>query len=290
VLVVQCESFFDPRRLHAAIPADIVPAFERCRSSGIQSGRLTVPGWGANTMRAEFAVMTGLPEEAIGFDRFNPYFAFARAPLKSLARRMRSEGYRTICLHPFDRTFYRRDEVMPNMGFDVFLGEEAFVGAARNGYYIADTEVARVAADILREEREPIFLFAITMDNHGPWLPVAPNAAALKAIAGLPSTQEDGALAQFLAGVGRSDAMLGILIDALSSRRGLCTFYGDHLPSLPTAFAACDFHEISTDYAIWHPEARNPIRRDLAAHELSEAIFQACRAATLSSSAATSSK
>jgi len=278
VMVVQCESFFDPRRLHAGIPSDIVPAFDNCCRSGIRWGNLTVPGWGANTMRAEFAVMTGLPEEAIGLDRFNPYFAFARAPLASLARRMRADGHRTICLHPFDRTFYRRDEVMPHLGFDVFLGEEAFSGATRVGHYIADTEVARVAVDILREERSPIFLFAITMDNHGPWLPITPDAPKHERFAGVPSTSEDGELAQFLSGVRRSDAMLGHLTEALSERAGMCAFYGDHLPSLPATFAACGFDEISTDYAIWHPDAATPVRRDLAAHELSDAIFEAYRA------------
>jgi phosphoglycerol transferase MdoB-like AlkP superfamily enzyme len=203
---------------------------------------------------------------------------------------MRMEGYRTICLHPFDRTFYRRDHVMPYLGFDVFLGEEAFPGALRNGLYVADTEVARVATEILREERSPVFLFAITMDNHGPWLPIPRDDPGLAATAGLPCTQEEGSLAQFLAGVRRSDAMLDVLSKEMSRRDGLCTFYGDHLPSLPATFAACDFHETSTDYAIWRAGSRIPMRRDLAAHDLSEAIFQAFCETTLSSSAMTWSK
>jgi hypothetical protein len=271
VMVVQCESFFDPRRLHPAIPADIVPEFSAACGSSAHWGRLTVPGWGANTMRAEFAVMTGLSEGDVGFDRFNPYFAFARAPLFSLARRMKAEGYRTICLHPFDRTFYRRDHVMPYLGFDAFLGEEAFAGAERSGHYVSDPEVARVALDIVREERRPVFLFAITMDNHGPW-----DASGTLSVPGLPSTHEDSALAQFLDGVRRSDRMLGMLTGALTEiGAGACAFYGDHLPSLPAAFAACAFGDISTDYVLWRPAPGPATRRDLAAHELSEAIFAA---------------
>ncbi|HEY4037977.1 MAG TPA: sulfatase-like hydrolase/transferase, partial [Burkholderiaceae bacterium] len=122
VVVVQCESFFDVRRMHPSLHRDLLPNLDHCRSAGVQWGRLAVPCWGANTVRTEFAVLTGLPEAAIGFDKFNPYQGFARAPVASLAWQMRSEGYRTVCVHPFDRRFYGRDRVMRNLGFDEFLG------------------------------------------------------------------------------------------------------------------------------------------------------------------------
>jgi phosphoglycerol transferase MdoB-like AlkP superfamily enzyme len=169
VVVVQCESFFDPRRLHPAVPADLLPVFDDCRASGIQHGRLGVLGFGANSVRTEFAVLSGLTESAIGFDRFNPYLCFARAPVRSLAWRMRAQGYRTICVHPFDPRFYRRDQVMRNLGFDVFLSGEAFSGAVRVGPYVSDVEVAQRVAEILWDEGPNVFVFAITMENHGPW-------------------------------------------------------------------------------------------------------------------------
>jgi len=103
-------------------------------------------------VRTEFAVLSGMPESAIGLDRFNPYHRFTSVPVSSLAWRLRAEGYRTVCLHPFDRTFYGRDRVMPNLGFDVFLGEEAFAGAQRVNGYISDVEAARKAVEIVKEE------------------------------------------------------------------------------------------------------------------------------------------
>ena len=36
-------------------------------------------------LKAEFAVLTGIPEGDLGYDRFNPYHAFARAPIASIA-------------------------------------------------------------------------------------------------------------------------------------------------------------------------------------------------------------
>jgi hypothetical protein len=49
---------------------------------------------------AEFAVLTGIAESALGYDRFNPYHAVTRTPIASQVWRLRRAGYRTICLPP----------------------------------------------------------------------------------------------------------------------------------------------------------------------------------------------
>jgi hypothetical protein len=277
VVVIQSESFFDPRRLHHGIPADIAPHFDSCRAFGIQSGRLAVPTWGANTVRTEFAILTGLSDEAIGYDRFNPYYAFARTPLPSLASRMREQGYRTICLHPFDRTFYRRDHVLSYLGFDTFIGEEGFTGASRSEGYIRDEEVGKVAIEVLREEGPHTFIFVITMENHGPWPQSAKHPSGIDLTAGLPSIPEKAQLNGFLHGVQNADALLGAISGEMSTHGGpgLCAFYGDHLPSFPRAFPALGFKDTSSDYLIWHSQGGLGLERDLPAHELSGAIFSA---------------
>jgi hypothetical protein len=275
VILVQSESFFDPRRLHPGIPADLLPNFDSCRCSGVQSGLLSVPAWGANTIRSEFSVLTGMPDEAIGFDRFNPYFAFARTKLPSLASRLRAEGYRTICLHPFDRTFYSRNAVMLNLGFDTFIGDEAFKGMPKRNGYITDAAAGQAAIDLLHEEGPAVFIFIITMENHGPWNPARVQPAAMAALANVPDIPEKASLAQFIEGAQNADAMLGSLTGALnaSGKPGLCGFYGDHLPSFPAAFPALDFHDTTSDYVIWHGDRGSGARVDIAAHDLSAAIL-----------------
>src|SRR5437667_8419994 len=54
LILVQCESFFDARRLSPLIPDDLLSGFDACCRTGAAFGRLEVPAWGANTMRAEF--------------------------------------------------------------------------------------------------------------------------------------------------------------------------------------------------------------------------------------------
>src|SRR6185437_11809244 len=104
------------------------------RAASSQAGSASRAG--APTIRAEFAALSGLSDDALGFDRWNPYHAFARAELPSLARHLRDEGYRTLCLHPFDKRYYGRDLIFPRIGFDEFWGEEQFAGAGRVGPYV----------------------------------------------------------------------------------------------------------------------------------------------------------
>ncbi|HKS89977.1 MAG TPA: LTA synthase family protein, partial [Stellaceae bacterium] len=276
IVVVQCESFFDARRLSPSIPHDLLPGFDACCRRATQFGRLEVPGWGANTMRAEFAVLTGLADDALGYDRFNPYYALARVPLASQAWRLRASGYRTICLHPFDRRFFRRDLVMPALGFECFLGRET-LGGGRRPPYCPDPELARHILRVLDEEGPRTFIFAITMGNHGPWNmagpPLDPAVAALLDPAAMP---DGGGLLRYLDGLRKSDEMLQVLIDGLARRgdRPTLAFYGDHLPSLSAVFRHFGFDEPCSDYVIW-PGTGAPQRRDLPAHGLGRLVAEA---------------
>src|SRR5260370_41438526 len=215
IILVQGESFFDARRLSPRIPHELLAGYDSCCAGAAMFGRFGVPGWGANTMRTEFAVLTGIPESEIGYDRFNPYYALARVPLESQVWRLRRAGYRTICLHPFDRRFFRRDLVMPALGFEEFLAREE-LGSPRRPPYCPDPELAGRILQVLEREGPRTFIFAITMGNHGPGLaespPIDPGVAVLFDPADIP----DGAgLLRYLDGLKRSAAMLPVLTESL---------------------------------------------------------------------------
>ena len=106
--------------------------------AALARGPLDGPGFGANTMRTEFAVLTGLGDEALGLDRLNPYFRFARSPVASLAWALRGAGYATACLHPFDARFFGRDRALPALGFHRFDAAPAFVDAPRDAGLVTD--------------------------------------------------------------------------------------------------------------------------------------------------------
>ncbi|MGH7063195.1 MAG: LTA synthase family protein [Stellaceae bacterium] len=279
IVMVQCESFFDARRLAPQLPADLLPGFDACCAAGAAFGRLDVSGWGANTMRTEFAALTGIADCDLGYDRFNPYHAFARVPVASLAWKLRALGYRTLCLHPFDRRFFRRDLTLPALGFDLFR-DGANLRTSRRPPYCSDPELARHVLRTLEAEGPQTFVFAITMGNHGPWHG-SWHGAGPAIDAGIPrqldasEVPQSGDLLRYLDGLCRSDEMLQILTEGLERRGdgGILAFYGDHLPSLPRAFRHFGFDEWSTDYVLWPGCARPAQRLDLPAHGLAALVL-----------------
>ena len=213
VVLVQAESFMDPARLHPAL-AGALPHFTALRARAVRHGALDVPCWGANTVRTEFAVLTGVAEPALGLDRFNPYEAFARGGLPSIASAARAAGYRTVCVHPFDPGFYNRRRVMPGLGFDRFVGPEAF-GPPASGLYPSDAAVAEAVAGLVRDLGPRVFVFVITMAGHGPW---APGLEALPAA--LRDVADAGQLGGWLRAMQGTDAMLPALMAALEAAGG----------------------------------------------------------------------
>ncbi len=280
LILVQCELFFDARRLSPMIPQALLSGFDACCGIGGTFGRLHVPGWGANTMRAEFAVLTGIPESELGYDRFNPYHAFARVPIASLVWHLRSQGYRTVCLHPFDRSFFRRDLTLPALGFETFLGIETLGGSRRPPYY-SDPDLANHVLRVLDAEGPRVFIFAITMGNHGPWReagpPIHPELRRHFNAIDLP---RGGELLRYLDGLRQSDEMLQLLLTGLQRRHreGVLAFYGDHLPSLPHAFRHFGFEEVGSDYVVWRGGAPDTRQLDLPAHRLPRVVVDALRA------------
>lgn len=272
IIVVQSESFFDPRRLGPGIAPHLLPHFDALGRRAVQRGRLDTPGWGANTMRTEFGVLTGLSDRDLGYDRFNPYHAFAHEPVPSLASRFRAEGYRSIALHPYSRNFYRRDRIFPLLGFHEYHGLEAFEGAPRQNGFVSDGALAEALVDRLDDG---VFLFAMTMENHGPWLTDDLHPLGFEPAPGLPSTPAFVPLRRYLAGIASADAMLGRLAAALEAAGGgTLAFYGDHLPSLPESFDAVGFDDTHSDYLLWTVEGGSGRRSDIAAHALSGLILE----------------
>ncbi len=257
ILAVQCESFVDARRLHPEIAPDLLSAYDRCVAEAIAHGPLRVPAWGAYTMRTEFSFLTGIPNAALGLRRFDPYQAYAGCDLPSLVADLSRAGYRCICLHPYPAAFFGRDRLFPGMGFHRFVDIDGFRDSPRCGAYVADTAVATKVAELLDSADRPLFLFVITMENHGPYhlerLQPAEEAALYRPGAQPP----DHDLSVYLRHLRNSDRMIGLLRDQLARRhpQALLALFGDHVPSLPRFYATAGCPVADTDYFLWSPAA-----------------------------------
>ena len=275
LIVVQSESFFDARRLYPGVRSDLFRHFDALCAQALAHGRLDVPAWGANTMRTEFAVLTGIPEATLGVHRFNPYRRFAKSGPLALPQQLRRLGYRTVCIHPHPVGFFGRDRVFPGLGFDTFIDIADFGGAPRIGPYVADAAVTAKIAEVLGSAAGPTFVFAITMENHGPLHLEQANPGDDDRLYQTqpPPGWED--LTVYLRHLANADRMLGDLAGLLNSRPrpGLLCWFGDHVPSLPKVYEDLAFTDASTDYLIWSGAWDGPPAVALDAHQLPQALL-----------------
>ena len=246
IVILQAESFFDAARVQGIEDADVLPRF---RELGMQSkhGNLFVPTFGGGTIRTEFEVLTGIGMRYFP-DTEYPYFRLTATPLRSLATTFAREGYRTIALHPNDRNFWNRASAFANLGIDEFLAIEHFGDAERDGYYVSDDALIDRIIEQLDSAEEPVFLFAISMENHGPYDDYPALDPQRRRAQPVPAGLDARATREwqgFLYHADNADRALGRLADALRdrSRRTLLLFYGDHLPSLPAVYAQLRFDD-----------------------------------------------
>jgi len=257
ITVIQSESFFDARRLHPAIRQDILQHYDQCLGESLAYGKLQVPAWGANTMRSEFSFLTGLPCERLNLYQYYPYQYLANMPLFTLAAALKQAGYYCVCIHPHPASFFGRDKIFPKMGFDEFIDIRQFDENSTFGPYISDQAVTDKILEITRQKTaKPLFIFAITMENHGPLHleNVKPGeyehyfSVNLKRKMAKPDD-----LIVYLRHLKNADNMIKTLTREYSSTgkpTQLC-FYGDHIPSMPATYASLDYSDSRSDYFIW---------------------------------------
>ncbi|WP_345795449.1 sulfatase-like hydrolase/transferase [Acetobacter suratthaniensis] len=104
------------------------------------------------------------------------------------------------------------------MRMNIPIGSETFPHIATPDMpYVSDKTLAGKIIFLCSETPDPLFLYAVTIENHGPW-------------------KEKGTpLTSYLDHLKKSDTMIGDIMKALAihDRSALFVFFGDHRPSIP---------------------------------------------------------
>lgn len=253
LIAVQSESFFDAREMFGGIRKEVLGSYDALRDTALAHGALSVPAWGANTARTEFAFLAGLDNAALGAHRFKPTRLALRTEVATLASALRNQGYRTICVHPYPASFYARDRTFPNLGFDLFFDIGSFQGARRSGPYIGDAAVADKTLELLDNARQPLFIYVITMENHGPLHLESVDVGDVDALYTQPPPHGCEELTVYLRHIRNADRMAGRLheyLEAMEHPASLCWF-GDHVPIMSAAYDTLGAPPGHTHYLMW---------------------------------------
>ena len=244
IILIQAESFCDIRK-HVDEPlknalTGFLPNWDDLKTLG----RAFDPpenAYGAYTMRTEFAMLTGLHAGDLGPWAYNPYILAAKHPLWSLARHLEARGYNTLCVHPYHKDFFSREKIIPNLGFQRFLGLEELDYLKKFGPYTSDFALSNmVTTELTASEQSgrPLFCFIITMEAHGPWLPGRLTEEAMRdTLPELTADMCEQSLRMYLCHLRHMDMMFKIVAEENTKterkeRERKVWAYGDHMPGV----------------------------------------------------------
>lgn len=126
VVFILSEAFWDITKIPGiSFGKDPLVNFRKLKKEGT-SGNVIAPTYGGKTQWTEFELLTGNMMKFLPFGSM-PYEQYVKKPLPSIVREFKKNGYETIGLHTYEKTFFNRDKAYPLLGFDTFFGVEDLV-------------------------------------------------------------------------------------------------------------------------------------------------------------------
>lgn len=213
---------------------EVMPFFKSLQQEAV-GGEVYVSVKGGNTANTEFEFLTGdsmafLPKGSI------PYQQYINDETPSLASYLKTLGYSTTAIHPYNRSGWDRDTVYEYFGFDEFLDKDSFSSPYRLRGYISD----KSAFDKIKEQfsikgdDERKFIFEVTMQNHGGYSRETPDFNIYLTLPEVTNkTTSVVATEKYLTLMNQTDRALEELISYFKEQDEpvIVVMFGDHQPS-----------------------------------------------------------
>ena len=194
---------------------------------------------GGTTCNSEFEFLTGNSMYFFGAG-YLPYQQAINFEQPSLATILKDEGYTTVAMHPAPAKNWQRNHVYPLLGFDEFLDIDYFENPQMmRWYYVSDAcdynyLIKRFEE---REEGEKMFIFNITIQNHGGYELITSGMREFVAVRDSLG-RSNGPASQYISLIRQSDKDLKNLLDYFETvdEPVIICFFGDHQPSIGDEF------------------------------------------------------
>ena len=277
IVFLQLESFFDVNTvLGGEYSEDPTPWFNRL-CERFPSGLLYVPTVGGGTANTEFEVITGLHLDFFGAGEYPYNTILQNTACETMCYNLRDYGYRTTAMHNNSASFYSRNSVYPNLGFERFVSLEYM----RDVKYtpLGWAKDAGLTDEILRAlESTPgrDLVMCITVESHGKYGEAyTPREGDIEVLA-LPEALPLAPFQNYVNALPNTDAFLESLINKLSNFREptVVVAYGDHLPALNLSEDMLNTGSIyATQYVVWNNFGHEFDTADLQAYRLNAYIL-----------------
>ncbi len=277
IIFIQLESFFDVSTVkELKLSRDPIPNFHQLQDK-YAKGLLTVPTVGAGTVNTEFEVLTGMSQKDFGASEY-PYKTVLRdTPAESICYNLGKLGYTSHCVHNNEGTFYGRNKVFKNLGFNTFTSMEFMNGLEDNpnGWKKDEILIGKIL-EALDSTEDQDFVLGITVQSHGKYQGFEADEEAPVKVKSAPEGMEES-YAYYVNQLYEVDQMIGKLVEALEKRKEktVLVLYGDHLPSLDLKKEdLIDSNLYQTQYVVWDNLELNRPQRNLTAYQLYAEILE----------------
>lgn len=237
VIVIMNESFADFDILGNDLRTNqpVTPFVDSLTENTVRGYALTSI-FGGTTANAEFEFLTGLsmanmPEGSC------PYQQYINQETYSITHLMKELGYDTFATHPYFSSGWNRTNVYPHLGFERMTFDTDYPYQDLIREFVSDREMYRYVLDALEDgEEAPLFLFGITMQNHGDYIYEGPN---YEQTIFLEDYAMDHPMAeQYLTLLHESDKAVETFLTELERwpEDTIVLFFGDHFPQVEGDF------------------------------------------------------
>jgi phosphoglycerol transferase MdoB-like AlkP superfamily enzyme len=258
IIVIMDEAFSDLAVLgEVDASEDYMPFIHELQQGADNTitGYLNVSVCGGNTADTEFEFLTGntmafLPTGSI------PYQQYITGETPSLASYLRELGYTTYAMHPYNSTGWNRDRVYPWLGFEESYFKKDLSSVSYLRTYVSDRSDFSNLIQLYENKPagQPLFLFNVTMQNHGSYTTTYDNFMPQITVEGIDSVP----LSQYLSLIQKTDEAFRELLAYFEEQpeRTVVVFFGDHQPNNAVAgkIASADTEETlryQVPYVIW---------------------------------------
>ena len=237
IIVIMDEAFSD---LHAAgefsTNIEVMPFISSLKENTI-SGYTLSSVYGGNTANSEYEFLTGNSMAWLS-PNVVPYQQYLRSPTYSMVSYLKSSyDYRCIAMHPYRTSGWNRPAAYGYLGFDECYFMDAFPKKNLVRKFVSDQEMFEFLIDMFEKQKEnPLFLYGVTMQNHGGYSYTGDHYTKSISINGhdseFPKTE------QYLSLIHETDKAVQYLITYFQNVEEdvIIVFFGDHQPKVEESF------------------------------------------------------
>ncbi len=276
IIFLQLESFFDLKKVkNIKLSKDPVPTFTKLKKK-FPSGYLNVPVVGAGTVNTEFEVMTGMNMDDFGPGEYPFKTIINKKSCESIAFNLKPYGYTAHAIHNNTATFYGRNKVFANLGYDTFTSIENMdeVEETQNEW-AKDKCLTKYIMDTLKSTKKKDYIYTISVQGHGAY-PSEDMGSNIK-VKGIEDEGLKNQYEYFATQTNEMDEFVNQLTKKLNKfkEKTILIMYGDHLPSLGiTGNNLVNNNVYQTEYVIWSNYKTKYDNEDIEAYQLEAKILK----------------